>query len=135
MYLFVAKLPTGQLALFGSDLSPLGQNLSGVYRQAWEAIVVGVEAEGVDPRLFDLLVRNTVAVLGSAQEQRDQWREHLIQIKGQVAAQGVEQLVALVEAIIGLLDAQGDPTGLGSGLRGIYARTWQSIVARLTEQQ
>jgi tetratricopeptide (TPR) repeat protein len=34
-----ALLNTIQLALFGSDLSPLGQNLSGVYRQAWEAIV------------------------------------------------------------------------------------------------
>lgn len=95
---------------------------------------MSVSAEGVDPRLFDMVVHNTVAVLGPTLEQRDQWRENLIQIKGQAAAQGVEQLVALSEAIIGLLDAQGDPAGLGSGLRGIYARTWQTIVARLTEQ-
>jgi hypothetical protein len=130
-----ALLNTIQLALFGSDLSPLGQNLSGVYRQAWQAIVVGVETEGIDPGLFDMLVATTVAVLGPAQEQRDQWREGLMQMKDQAAAQGVEQLVALLEAIIGLLEAQGDPAGLGNGLRGIYARTWQNIVARLTEQQ
>ncbi len=30
-----------QLALFGGDLSQVGENLSGVYKQAWEMIVVG----------------------------------------------------------------------------------------------
>jgi tetratricopeptide (TPR) repeat protein len=46
-----ALLEVIQLGLFGSDLSQLGQNLSGVYREAWEAIVMGVEIGGVDPRL------------------------------------------------------------------------------------
>ena len=40
-----ALLQVIQLGLFGSDLSQLGQNLSGVYREAWEAIVV-VETGG-----------------------------------------------------------------------------------------
>lgn len=34
-----------QLALVGSDLSQAGQNLDGVYRQAWAAIVRNVDAE------------------------------------------------------------------------------------------
>ena len=34
------------LALFSSDLSQLGQNLSGVYQQAWEIIVAAVKKEG-----------------------------------------------------------------------------------------
>ncbi len=58
-----------QLGLSGSDLSQLGQNLSGVYREAWEAITVGVETGGVDPRLFAMIVQNTLAVLGPAAEQ------------------------------------------------------------------
>ena len=65
-----ALLQVIQLGLFGSDLSQLGQNLSGVYREAWEAIVVGVETGGVDPRLFAMIVQNTLAVLGPAADQR-----------------------------------------------------------------
>ena len=65
-----ALLQVIQLGLFGSDLSQFGQNLSGVYRQAWEAIVVGVESGGVDPRLFEMIVQNTLAVLGPAADQK-----------------------------------------------------------------
>ena len=50
---FKALINTIQTALFGGDLSQLGQDLSGIYRQAWEAIRVGVETGGVDPQLND----------------------------------------------------------------------------------
>jgi tetratricopeptide (TPR) repeat protein len=39
-----ALLQVIQLGLFSGDLSQLGENLSGVYLQAWETIVVGVES-------------------------------------------------------------------------------------------
>ena len=39
-----ALLDVIQLALFGGELSQLGEALSGVYRQAWQAIVEGVAA-------------------------------------------------------------------------------------------
>ena len=120
-----------QLGLFGSDLSQLDQNLSGVYRQAWEAIVVGVESGGVDPRLFEMLVQNTLAVLGPAADKRSQWRQDLIQIRSQAMEGDAQELVALVDAVIGLLDAGGNPDGLGTNLKGVYARTWQAIVAQL----
>jgi hypothetical protein len=42
-----ALIHTIQLALFGGDRTQLGQQLSGVYRQAWEAIVAGVEQGGM----------------------------------------------------------------------------------------
>ncbi|MFL5658565.1 MAG: tetratricopeptide repeat protein [Ktedonobacteraceae bacterium] len=42
-----ALINTIQLALFGSDLSQLGQNLNGVYRQVWEAILAGIEKGGM----------------------------------------------------------------------------------------
>ena len=41
-----ALINTIQLALFSSSLAQLGQNLEGVYRQAWDAIVAGVEQTG-----------------------------------------------------------------------------------------
>ena len=40
-------------------------------------------------------------------------------------------MVALLDAVIGLLDAGGNPAGLGEGLQGIYAQTWQGIVQGL----
>ena len=76
-----ALLQVIQLGLFGSDLSQLGQNLSGVYREAWEAIVMGVETGGVDPRLFEMIVQNTLAVLGPAADQKGEWRDELMQIR------------------------------------------------------
>ncbi len=127
-----ALLQVIQLGLFGSDLSQLGQNLSGVYREAWEAIVVGAEAGGVDPRLFEMIVKNTLVVLGPAAERRDEWRDALTQIKSRAVERDAQELVALLVAVIGLLDAEGNTTGLGTSLTGIYARTWQAIVENLS---
>jgi hypothetical protein len=125
-----ALLQTIQLGLFGSDLLQLGENLSGVYREAWEAIVVGVEA-GVDPRLFAMIVQNTLAVLGPAADQLDEWRENLTRLKSQAVEGDAQELVALLDAVFGLLDAGGNPDGLGTNLKGIYAHTWQAIVEQL----
>jgi tetratricopeptide (TPR) repeat protein len=120
-----------QLGLFGSDLSQLGQNLSGVYRQAWEAIVMGVETGGVDPRLFEIIIQNTLAVLGPAVDKRNEWRDELIQIKSKSAKGDAQELVALLDAVVGLLDAEGNPSGLGTNLKGVYARTWRTIIEKL----
>ena len=126
-----ALLQVIQLGLFGSDLSQLGQNLSGVYREAWEAIVVGVETGGVDPRLFTMIVQNTLAVLGPAADQLDELRDVLTQMRSQAVEGDAQELVALLDAVIGLLDAGGNPDGLGTNLKGICARTWQAIVEQL----
>jgi hypothetical protein len=111
----------------------LGQNLSGVYRQAWETIVVGVESGGVDPHLFEMIVQNTLAVLGPAKEHMGAWRENLTQLKSQAMEGNAQELVALLDAVIGLLDAGGNPSGLGTSLKGVYARTWQEIVEQLAK--
>jgi hypothetical protein len=105
--------------------------LSGVYRQAWEAILVGVESGGVDPHLFEMIIRNTLAVLGPAAEKLGEWRETLTQIKGQAEEGDRQDLVALLDAVIGLLDAGGNPAGLGMALASIYAQTWQTIIEQL----
>lgn len=126
-----ALINTLQLALFSSDLSQLGRDLQGVYRQAWEAIVVGVETGGVDPRLFDAITNNTLAVLGPASNRRSDWRTNLVDMRNSATAQGLRHLVTLLDAVIGLLDAGGNPAGLGEGLTGLYAQTWQNIVGQL----
>jgi hypothetical protein len=37
-------------------------------------------------------------------------------------------MVSLLDAILGLLDTGGNPTGLGANLKGIYAQTWREII-------
>ena len=39
----------------------------------------------------------------------------------------------LLDAVIGLLESEGDPTALGGGLTGIYAQTWDELVKRLAK--
>jgi tetratricopeptide (TPR) repeat protein len=126
-----ALLATIQLALFSQDLSQHGRDLKGVYREAWEAIVTSVEAGGVDSRLFETIVSNTLAVLGPAASRRSDWRNNLVEVRNQATVRGNRNLVGLLDAVIGLVDAGGIPTGLGEGLSGVYARTWQEIVRRL----
>jgi pentatricopeptide repeat protein len=128
-----ALLSTIQLALFSTDLSAFGGNLDGVYRQAWNTIAASVEAGGVDPRVFEAIVNNTLAVLGPASEQRNEWRGNLADIRNQATVQGNRNMAAFVDAVIGLLDADGKVEGLGAGLQGIYARMWEGIVGRLGE--
>jgi hypothetical protein len=54
-----------------------------------------------------------------------------MQIRSQAVEGDSEELVALVDAVIGLLDAEGNPDGLGTSLNGVHAGTWQAIVERL----
>ena len=110
-----------------------GRELPGIYRQAWEAIVTTVEAGGVDPKTFNAIINNTLGVLGPASDRRSEWRNNLVTIRNQATAGGNRNMVALLEAVIGLLDAGGDPAGLGEGLAGVYAKTWQGIVGQLPE--
>src|SRR5260221_8067863 len=53
-----ALLQTIHMALLSGDLAQLGQELEGVYLQAWRSIAIGVETGGVDPRLFELIRSN-----------------------------------------------------------------------------
>ena len=129
---FKALLQTIQDALFGAELASLGQNLPGVYRQAWEAIVLGVEMEGIAPEVLEVLVRNTLVVLGPASDKRDEWKAMLTQIQMQAQERGADQLVLLVDMVIKLIDANGNPIGLGEGLQGIHAKIWQAIVSQLS---
>ena len=71
---------------------------------------------------------NTLAVLGPASNQHSEWRTNAVALRNQATVQGNRNLAALLEAVIGLLDAGGNPAGLGQGMQGIYARTWKAIL-------
>ena len=124
---------TIQLAMFSNDLSQLGRDLKGVYKQAWETIAASIEVGDVDPRIFATIATSTLAVLGPAANRRGEWRGNLADVRNQATARGDRNMAALLDAVIGLMDAGGDPAGLGEGLKGIYARTWQAIVEGLPE--
>ena len=64
-----------------------------------------------------------MAVLGPASDQRAEWRETLDSLRGQAQAAGDAPMQALLEAILALLDADGNPAGLGEGLEGVHAQT------------
>jgi tetratricopeptide (TPR) repeat protein len=119
-----------QMALVGGDLREAGRNLTGVYAQVWQAIVATVTGEApVD--LLDVLVQNTLAVLGPARAQRGQWEDELAQLHSRAAAEGARGLADLVETILALLAADGKTAGLGAGLEEPFAAAWRRIVEGL----
>ena len=77
----------------------------------------------VDPRLFAMIIENALVVLGTAADKRSEWRENLTQIRNQAVEGDDQDLIALLDAVIGLLDAGGNPAELGTNLAGIYAQT------------
>jgi len=81
--------------------------------------------------VFNAIINNTLAVLGPASHQRSEWRNNLVVLRNQSTTMGDRNMVALLDAAIGLLDAGSNPTGLGVDLKGIYAKTWQEIVGKL----
>ena len=133
LYTVLLALLDGQAAVLPADHA-----YASVLIEIQEGIAAGglMEEEGEEEEteeedLFALLINNTLAVLGPAQERLHEWREVLVQMRGQASEGGELDLVALYDAIIGLLDAGGNPAGLGGGLTGEYARVWQEIVGRL----
>jgi pentatricopeptide repeat protein len=120
-----------QTALFGGDVQEVGQPLRGVYAQAWQAIVVGVKGD----QALEVIAANTLAVLGPAADRRGEWRDNLVDLRNQAVAAGDRGFAGLLEAATGLLDAGGNPAGLGAGLAGVYADAWRAIVDGLAAGQ
>jgi tetratricopeptide (TPR) repeat protein len=92
--------------------------------------VVDRQTENLD--LFDVLIRNTIAVLGPRKDKQQEWHGTLVQMRSQAREQGIHNLVVLLDAIIGLLEAKGNPAGLGANLAGAEAKIWQDIVTHLS---
>ena len=80
---------------------------------------------------MEIIVNNTVAVLGPAADRRSEWRSSLVQIRNQAVSTPDQNMVDLMDVILALLDAGGDPDGLGDDLQGVHAQTWLNILAQL----
>ncbi len=89
------------------------------------------DSEGDELPLFEAITSNTLAVLGPASEQLPEWRAALLQAKEQATQADDAQLIALLDAVVGLLDAGGNPAGLGADLAGDYAQVWQALIEAL----
>jgi hypothetical protein len=90
-----------------------------------------VDAEQSMTRLFEAIGSNTLAVLGPAPEKLPEWRAMVLQLKEQATQANDVQLIALLDAVVGLLDAGGNASGLGADLTGYYAQVWQGLVEAL----
>lgn len=81
--------------------------------------------------VLNAIAHNTLAVLGPVPERRGEWRDALAALRNQATAAGDRPMVAFVDAVLALLDAGGNPAGLGEGLVGVYAIVWQAMIGRL----
>ncbi len=133
LYIAVLALLDGQIPSLPDDH---------FYTDALTRIQAGIAAAGVQDdelfptaesseRLGETIVSNTLAVLGSRRERLSEWRMALLDLKEQIAQADEQQLVALLDAIVDLLDAGGNPAGLGADLAGDYAQVWQALVEAL----
>lgn len=109
-----------QSLLSGGGIPSCAKELNGVYKAALDTVVVSVMSEDI--------IRNTLEVLGSLTE----WRERMLEYRTSLLEAGEQtQLVGLLDTVVELLKAGGNPVGLGAGLTGVYERTWQVLLSHL----
>jgi hypothetical protein len=83
-------------------------------------------------QLRAVIVNNTRVVLRETENesQRAEWWETLMQLRDSALQAGDNALVAFIEEVVSLLDARGNPNGLGGKLDGMYAAAWQAILQK-----
>jgi hypothetical protein len=120
-------LQTIELALCGTNLKDLGQDLRDPYRQAWENIVLEVETADADRHQLTLIRQGTLAVLGTETGKRDEWCDLLLRMHVQAEEQGTPQLALLIQKIVELFDGSDHSFAEEEVLKGMYAQVWQEI--------
>lgn len=86
--------------------------------------------EGEDLELVRSMCTNTLAVLTNAPEHRAAIRSDLVAGRDALRKMwGEQKMTALADALIGLIDSNGDPRGLGENLKGDYRKAWQTVIA------
>jgi hypothetical protein len=95
------------------------------------------EFEESNLKLMRTMISNTIAVFTNSPEHRNIWRKDLVEARNKqwpmeqflpVADRG---MIAFIDAVIGLLDANGNPLGLGDHLTGEYKKAWQALIVTL----
>lgn len=120
---FVAAI---QQALADGDLETLGEALAPPYDVAWSAIQEGVGLDGLPATVISQLIEDTVRFYDPCSEPHTVWRQKLAEFHEHLTAEQ-HPAAGLTATILALLAADGDPSGLGTGLVGRYAQAWQAI--------
>lgn len=122
-----------RMVLLGANAQEVGQSLPREYQTIWSAFLLRVASPHVHPRTWGFIVQNTLAVLGSASEHLQQWRDTLTELRAGAMANDTTDLLGLLDDVMVLLDHRGDPTGLGENLQGPAVSAWNTLVELLSE--
>ena len=114
--------------IFGATPRSLVERFTGPWLELWQKIVFFVETDNVNMKLIEEWKTNTIAVFGSAQEQREAWSGVLKDtIRPRFEARA--NTSSFINDLIALLEADGDAEGLGTHLAPSYRMVWEQIVA------
>ena len=120
------------LALVGADCSQLGHDLQGIYRLAWETLIMAVETADANQHQLRVLRQSTLAVLGKETSKRGEWNHLLHHMRDQAALQGELQFALFLQKLIELIENDGQLIPSHQDLKGQYARTWKEIALYLS---
>ncbi len=127
-----AFVGAAQQALFGAEPRALLDQLSGPSAQAWAQVVLFFETDALNPDMLEEAVLNTIAVHGSAAAQRDEWLAGL-RDSWLPQLQGRPRATAFFNALIALIEADGDASGLAVDLSPAFTGLWQQALAGIAE--
>src|SRR6266487_5445776 len=96
------------------------------------------EPDDSNLNLLRTVIKNTLAVFTNSKDQKDVWRSDLVKARSQFMMvvpflPSDRGLVAFFSAVIDLLDADGDPLGLGDHLTGEYREAWHALIVTLAQ--
>jgi tetratricopeptide (TPR) repeat protein len=107
-------------------------NLLEIMRAGVSNTVQADDSEDDVSDLYIFLIHNTLAVLGPNPEKKKEWHDTLLELKNMAMQDDADKLTALLTTVIDLLNAGGNPEGLGTNLEGKQAQVWETLVAHLT---
>jgi hypothetical protein len=99
-----------------------------------DGIARGGIADEDEINLPQLILHNTLAVLGPAPQYRATWLDNLTHIRDEATETNARDFVAWLDAVIALVIANGNPTDLGINLTSNYTELWQQLIAQLDTQ-
>ena len=99
--------------------------------EAFRRAEAAESGESTDLMLLSVIGHNTIAVMLNEVEQREEWRESVLQLQRDARAEGDASLVALLSAILKLL--QGRPVSeIKAGkMSSAHDAVWAQITAAL----
>lgn len=102
--------------------------------EAFRRAEAAESGESSDLMLLSVIGHNTIAVMLSEQEQREEWRESVRQLRRDARAEGDASLVALLGAVLKLLEGRPVSEIEAGKLAPAHDAVWAQITAALGGQ-